>query len=77
MRTLFSRIREASPRQDVIMITSMQSIRKAVEALKYGASDYLTKPVDPDELLLLIRNLIDRQNISAEHSRLVNENVLF
>jgi diguanylate cyclase (GGDEF)-like protein len=75
--TLLKSIREASPRQDVIMITSMQSIRKAVEALKFGASDYLTKPVDPDELLLLIRNLIDRQNISAEHSRLVNENVLF
>ena len=75
--TLLKSIRETSPRQDVIMITSMQSIRKAVEALKFGASDYLTKPVDPDELLLLIRNLIDRQNISAEHSRLVNENVLF
>ena len=37
--TLLKSIREASPRQDVIMITSMQSIRKAVEALKYGASD--------------------------------------
>ena len=70
-------IKEVTPGQDVIMITSMQSIRKAVEALKLGASDYLTKPVDPDELLLLIRNLIDRQNISSEHSRLVSENVLF
>jgi len=74
---LLQGIRETTPRQDVIMITSMQSIKKAVEALKLGASDYLTKPVDTDELLLLIKNLIDRQNISAEHSRLVSENVLF
>ena len=74
---LLKEIRTSSPRQDVIMITSMQSIKKAVEALKLGAADYLTKPVDADELLLLLRNLIDRQNISAEHSRLVSENVLF
>jgi two-component system cell cycle response regulator len=74
---LLDDIRKASPRQDVVMITSMQSIRKAVEALKLGAADYLTKPVDADELLLLVRNLIERQNISEEHSRLVRENVLF
>jgi diguanylate cyclase (GGDEF)-like protein len=74
---LLQEIRKSSPRQDVIMITSMQSIKKAVEALKLGAADYLTKPVDGDELLLLLKNLIDRQNISAEHSRLVSENVLF
>ncbi len=75
--SLLQGIREASPSQDVIMITSMQSIKKAVEALKLGASDYLTKPVDADELLLVVKNLLHRQNISAEHSRLVGENVLF
>ena len=74
---LLESIKKASPGQDVIMITSMQSIRKAVDALKLGASDYLTKPVDEEELLMLIRRLIDRQNISDEHSRLVSENVLF
>jgi diguanylate cyclase (GGDEF)-like protein len=70
-------IKQAAPGQDVVMITSMQSIKKAVEALKLGAADYLTKPVDEEELLLLVKNLIDRQNITAEHSRLVSENVLF
>ena len=59
------------------MITSMQSLRKAVEALKRGAADYLTKPVDGEELLLLLRTLIERQTMSQEHSRLVGENVLF
>ena len=74
---LLEQIKKASPRQDVVMITSMQSIKKAVEALKVGATDYLTKPVDEEELLLLVHNLIARQNITEEHSRLVSENVLF
>ena len=74
---LLDAVKASQPRQDVVMITSMQSLRKAVEALKRGAADYLTKPVDGDELLLLLRTLIDRQTMSQEHSRLVGENVLF
>ena len=50
-------VRAANPRQDVVMITSMQSLRKAVEAVKRGAAGYLTKPVDGDELLLLLRQI--------------------
>ncbi len=75
--SLLEAIKAANPRQDVVMITSMQSLKKAVEALKRGASDYLTKPVDGEELLLLLRTLIERQTMSQEHSRLVGENVLF
>jgi diguanylate cyclase (GGDEF)-like protein len=75
--TFLEAVRAANPRQDVVMITSMQSLRKAVEALKRGAADYLTKPVDGEELLLLLRVLIERQTMSQEHSRLVGENVQF
>jgi len=57
---LLEAVKAANPRQDVVMITSMQSLRKAVEALKRGAADYLTKPVDGEELLLLLHTLIDR-----------------
>jgi diguanylate cyclase (GGDEF)-like protein len=74
---LLESIKADNARQDVVMITSMQSLKKAVEALKLGAADYLTKPVDGEELLLLLRKLIDRQNITREHSKLVGENVEF
>jgi diguanylate cyclase (GGDEF)-like protein len=74
---LLDAVKAANPRQDVLMITSMQSLRKAVDALKRGAADYLTKPVDGEELLLLLRTLIERQTITQEHSRLVGENVQF
>ncbi|MHB8837225.1 MAG: GGDEF domain-containing protein [Candidatus Methylomirabilia bacterium] len=75
--TFLEAVKAANPRQDVVMITSMQSLRKAVEALKRGATDYLTKPVDGEELLLLLRSLIERQTMSQEHSRLAGENVQF
>ncbi len=74
---LLEGIKAADPRQDVVMITSMQSLRKAVEALKRGAADYLTKPVDGEELLHLLRTLIDRQTMRSERDRLVGENLVF
>jgi diguanylate cyclase (GGDEF)-like protein len=73
---LLDAVRAANPRQDVVMVTSMQSLRKAVEACKRGAADYVTKPVDGDELLLLLRTLIERQTLGREHARVIGENVL-
>ncbi len=74
---LLAEIKRSSPQQDVIMVTSMQSIRKAVDALKLGASDYLTKPVDREELLLAINTIIERQVVKQEHSKLISENIHF
>src|SRR5512132_2767090 len=42
-----------------IMFTGHSSISSAVEAIKAGAYDYITKPVNPDELILLIRRAVD------------------
>jgi two-component system cell cycle response regulator len=70
-------IKREDPTRDVIMVTSMQSLRKAVDALKLGASDYLTKPVDRDELLLAINRILERQVVSHEHTKLISENIHF
>lgn len=70
-----SEIKKTAPSMDVIMVTSMQSIRKAVDALKLGASDYLTKPVDKDELIMSINKILERQVISQEQSKLISENI--
>lgn len=42
-----------------ILFTGHSSINSAVEAIKKGAYDYITKPVNPDELILLIRRAVD------------------
>ncbi len=54
---------------DVILVTGHASTESAIQALKNGARDYLTKPFDPDELLHLLRTCVEQR-------RLLNENYL-
>jgi DNA-binding NtrC family response regulator len=49
------------PQTPLIMVTAHGDVGTAVEAMKLGAEDYLTKPVNPDELLLLIGRVLDVQ----------------
>src|SRR5688572_5507981 len=51
---LLRRVRNDYPETAVIMITAFGSIEGAVEAMKNGAVDYITKPIDIDELVILI-----------------------
>jgi DNA-binding NtrC family response regulator len=44
-----------------ILLTGHSSVNSAVEAIKAGAYDYLTKPINPDELILLIRRAVETQ----------------
>jgi DNA-binding NtrC family response regulator len=62
------RMRSVAPDTVVIMITAHGTIETAVDALKSGAFDYITKPVDPDELGRSV-------NKALEHRRLATENV--
>jgi DNA-binding NtrC family response regulator len=68
--TLQKRILEADPHATVILLTAYASVETAVEALKLGAFDYVTKPVDPDELSNLVRNALRQRDLSEENVRL-------
>lgn len=59
--------RRLNPEVEAVMITAHGTIETAVTAMKAGARDYLTKPVDLDELTILIARISD-------HRRLVKEN---
>jgi signal transduction histidine kinase len=54
-------VRVASPDTQVIILTGFGDMRSAVEALRLGAYDYLTKPVDVDRLVQSIRNAAERR----------------
>ncbi len=54
----------------VIMITAFASVDTAVQALKSGAYDYVTKPIDPDYLSHLIKNAIRQRKLSVENIQL-------
>jgi DNA-binding NtrC family response regulator len=54
----------------IIMITAFASVESAVQALKEGAFDYVTKPVDPDHLSHLVQNALKQKRLADENVRL-------
>lgn len=59
---MLSRLNELNISTPLILITSYGDIKLAVKAIKLGASDYLTKPVNPEELLALVRSVLEGSN---------------
>jgi DNA-binding NtrC family response regulator len=59
-----------NPQTEVIMLTGYGSIETAVAAMKAGAIDYLTKPIDAEELTLAIGRAQERQQLKSEVARL-------
>lgn len=57
----------------VIMITAYASAESAVEAMKLGAYDYITKPFNVDELKLVVRNALERRGLILENLNLKKE----
>ncbi len=57
---LLRRLRAQYPDTAVIMITAFGTVQNAVEAMKTGAYDYITKPIDYDELLVILERALER-----------------
>ena len=69
---LMKSIRTVDPDLPVIILTAYGTIESAVEAMKEGAYIYLTKPFDYRELLLQVKNGIEKSKLSREVKRLRN-----
>lgn len=65
--SLVKYFKDMNPEVEIIMITAFGSIENAVGALKAGASEYLTKPVDLDDLLFKIRKIEERLHLIREN----------
>ena len=59
-------VREKYPDTDIILITAFGNIKQAVEAMKLGASDYITKPFQPEAIRLVSEKLIERRRLLEE-----------
>ena len=64
------RLLEANPDQKIIMMTAFGTVKNAVEAMKNGIHDYLTKPINLDELLIIIPRAIEEQRLKSENTTL-------
>jgi two-component system, NtrC family, response regulator HydG len=64
------RMHEVDPELLVIIMTGYASVETAVTALKNGAYDYVTKPLDPDEIAHLVKNALAHKRTAQENVRL-------
>ena len=65
---LLDKVRVHHPETEVIIITGFGSISSAVEAMKKGAVDYITKPFDLDELLLKAGKIFQQRSLKKKTS---------
>ncbi len=70
---LLPKIKEIDKDSTVILITAFASVPTPIQALKEGAYDYVTKPVDPDELNNLVKNAIEQKALKDENYLLKNK----
>ena len=61
------RLHDVDPQLIVIMMTGYASVETAVAALKNGAYDYVTKPLDPDEIAHLVKNALSHRRTEQEN----------
>ena len=62
-----------SDRPQILMMTAHATVDSAIEAMKLGALDYLQKPFEVDELLVVVGRAIEHQRLRTQHRYLLNE----
>lgn len=70
---VLKKIKEVWPDIEVIVITGYGTIKSAIDAIRYGAYDYVEKPFAPEELLNVVRRSLERRNLMIENTRLKQE----
>ena len=70
---ILRRVRHEAPETSVVMMTAYGTVESAVEAMKLGAFDYLTKPVNLDELTVIVNKALETTSLRREVRRLRRE----
>lgn len=70
---LLTHVRAMDPEVVVIMMTAYASVETAVEAMRRGAYDYITKPFINDEIRVVLRRALDQRHLSRENRYLKRE----
>jgi DNA-binding NtrC family response regulator len=72
-QTLFQQIHEQYPDLPVILLTAWGNLEMAVDLVKAGASDYLTKPWDDTKLVTTVKNLIELGQLRVQTNAMLNQ----
>ncbi|MDO9123977.1 MAG: response regulator, partial [Deltaproteobacteria bacterium] len=60
------KIKEQDDEMDVIMVSALNLARKAVDSIRLGAYDYITKPYEPEDILSTVHRAISKQKLNRE-----------
>lgn len=64
---VLKKVKKRNPDTEVVIMTAFASVGSAVEAMKQGAYDYVTKPFDPEEILALLNKVVEHQSLKREN----------
>ncbi len=67
---ILRRLRAAGSTAEVVIITGYASVQTAVQAMKQGAADYVSKPFTPEELLVVVEKTLERSALARENEEL-------
>jgi diguanylate cyclase (GGDEF)-like protein len=67
---LLDHVRRHHPTTDFLLLTGHATVESAVEALRRGATDYLVKPIRPEQLAVVVERALERRRLLAENGRL-------
>ena len=70
---VLAKSRKIKPETQIIIITAFGTVENAVEAIKLGASDYVTKPLIFDDIIIKIERLLDMRRLTDENRFLLSE----
>jgi len=70
---ILERVRREAPDVSIVMMTAYGTVEDAVRAMKFGAFDYLTKPVNLDELVVIMQKALETTRLRREVHRLRSE----
>lgn len=73
---ILKKIKENSLSTEVLMISAYGTVETAVEAMQYGATDFLTKPFSPDELRIRVKNIFNKIENELNLEKLIEQNKL-
>lgn len=66
---LLKHVRNKGLQVPIIIMTSFNDVRTAVKSIQLGAFDYITKPINPDELLMVINGLLDKKEEKVHENK--------
>jgi len=70
---VLEQVKKINPEISFVIVTAYATIENAVKAMRLGAFDYISKPVDLDELDLMIERIIEHKNLKSENLLLKNQ----